>query len=117
MIAQDGVRHPRPARRRSRAEEILRVALRAYLEFLAGEPAFARVFYVHMPTAGSHAADRLDAAQAQFAELNGNGTTVRASTTGNGRPCRSTRTSPWPEERPNWSDPWSASPGPTHCPS
>ena len=36
----------------SRAEETLRVACRAYLEFLAGEPAFATVFYVHMPTAG-----------------------------------------------------------------
>jgi AcrR family transcriptional regulator len=50
-------------------EEILRVALRAYLAFLAGEPAFARVFYIHMPAAGPRAADRLDAAQAQFADL------------------------------------------------
>src|ERR1035441_9591829 len=30
-------------------EEVLRVACRAYLAFLAGEPAFARVFYIHMP--------------------------------------------------------------------
>lgn len=33
-------------------EEVLRVACRAYLAFLAGEPAFSRVFYIHMPTAG-----------------------------------------------------------------
>ena len=54
----------------SRAEEILRVACRAYLEFLAGEPAFATVFYVHMPTAGPRALARLDAAAGRFAELN-----------------------------------------------
>ena len=51
-------------------EEVLRVACRAYLAFLAGEPAFARVFYIHMPTAGPHAADRLDAAAGLFADLN-----------------------------------------------
>ena len=51
-------------------EEVLRVACRAYLAFLAGEPAFARVFYVHMPTAGPRAVDRLDAAPGLFAELN-----------------------------------------------
>ena len=50
-------------------EEILRAALRAYLAFLAAEPAFARVFYIHMPAAGPRAADRLDAAQVQFADL------------------------------------------------
>ena len=50
-------------------EEVLRVALRAYLDFLAREPAFARVFYIHMPAAGPQAVDRLDAAQAQFADL------------------------------------------------
>src|ERR1700722_550272 len=50
-------------------EEVLRVALRAYLAFLAREPAFARVFYIHMPAAGPQAVDRLDAAQAQFADL------------------------------------------------
>ena len=50
-------------------EEVLRVALRAYLAFLAGETAFAQVFYIHMPAAGPRAADRLDAAQAQFADL------------------------------------------------
>ena len=50
-------------------EEVLRVALRAYLDFLAREPAFARVFYIHMSAAGPQAVDRLDAAQAQFADL------------------------------------------------
>ena len=50
-------------------EEVLRVAFRAYLAFLAGEPAFARVFYIHMPTAGPRAVDRLDAAPGLFADL------------------------------------------------
>jgi AcrR family transcriptional regulator len=50
-------------------DEVLRVAFRAYLAFLTGEPAFARVFYIHMPTAGPRAVDRLDAAQARFADL------------------------------------------------
>jgi AcrR family transcriptional regulator len=54
----------------SRDEEILRVACRAYLAFLAGEPAFARVFYIHMPAAGSRAESRLDAAARLFADLN-----------------------------------------------
>src|SRR6516225_4895045 len=51
-------------------EEVLRVACRAYLAFLAGEPAFARVFYIHMPAAGPRAASRLDAAAGLFADLN-----------------------------------------------
>src|SRR5580700_2240801 len=51
-------------------EEVLRVACRAYLAFLAGEPAFARVFYIHMPTAGPRAVDRLDAGSGLFADLN-----------------------------------------------
>ena len=51
-------------------EEVLRVALRAYLAFLAGEAAFARVFYLHMPTAGPRAVDRLDAGSGLFADLN-----------------------------------------------
>jgi hypothetical protein len=51
-------------------EELLRVACRAYLAFLAAEPAFASVFYIHMPTAGPHAVDRLDAAAGLFADLN-----------------------------------------------
>src|ERR1700722_1878338 len=53
----------------TRDEEVLRAALRAYLAFLACEPAFAQVFYIHMPAAGPQAVDRLDAAQAQFADL------------------------------------------------
>ena len=51
-------------------EEILRAACRAYLEFLAGEPEFARVFYIQMPTAGPRAVGRLDAAAGLFADLN-----------------------------------------------
>jgi|HubBroStandDraft_1064217.scaffolds.fasta_scaffold336429_2 AcrR family transcriptional regulator len=51
-------------------EEVLRAACRAYLGFLAGEPAFARVFYVEMPAAGPRAVGRLDAATGLFAELN-----------------------------------------------
>jgi AcrR family transcriptional regulator len=50
-------------------EEVLRVACRAYLRFLAEEPAFARVFYVYMPAAGAEAASRLDAGPRLFAEL------------------------------------------------
>jgi AcrR family transcriptional regulator len=51
-------------------EDLLRAACRAFLAFLAGEPAFARVFYLHMPAAGPAAASRLDAAPRLFAELN-----------------------------------------------
>jgi AcrR family transcriptional regulator len=51
-------------------EEVLRVACRAYLAFLASEPAFASVFYIHMPTAGPRAVDRLDAGTGLFADLN-----------------------------------------------
>jgi AcrR family transcriptional regulator len=54
----------------ARDEDVLRVACRAYLAFLASEPAFARVFYIHMPTAGPRAVDRLDAGTGLFAELN-----------------------------------------------
>jgi AcrR family transcriptional regulator len=54
----------------TRDEDVLRVACRAYLEFLADEPAFARVFYIHMPAAGPRAVDRLDAGTGLFAELN-----------------------------------------------
>ena len=54
----------------SRDEDVLQVAVRAYLAFLADEPAFARVFYLHMPTAGPDAVDRLDAAAGLFADLN-----------------------------------------------
>ncbi len=51
-------------------EEVLRAACRAYLTFLADEPAFARVFFIYMPVAGPRAVDRLDAASRLFAELN-----------------------------------------------
>jgi AcrR family transcriptional regulator len=50
-------------------EESLRASCRAYLEFLADEPAFARVFYIHMPMAGPAAASRLEAGTRLFAEL------------------------------------------------
>jgi AcrR family transcriptional regulator len=52
------------------AEDRLRAAVRGYLAFLAEEPAFARVFYLHMPAAGAAAARRLDAAPRIFASLN-----------------------------------------------
>ena len=51
-------------------EDLLRAAVRGYLTFLADEPAFARVFYLHMPAAGAVAARRLDAGPRIFAGLN-----------------------------------------------
>jgi AcrR family transcriptional regulator len=51
-------------------EDVLRAACRAYLAFLAGEPSFTKVFYIHMPAAGPRAVDRLDAAPGLFADLN-----------------------------------------------
>jgi AcrR family transcriptional regulator len=51
-------------------EDLLRAAIRGYLKFLAGEPAFARVFYLHMPAAGAASARRLDAGPRIFAGLN-----------------------------------------------
>jgi AcrR family transcriptional regulator len=51
-------------------EDLLRAACRGFLAFLADEPAFARVFYIHMPAAGARAASRLDAGPRFFAELN-----------------------------------------------
>lgn len=51
-------------------EDSLRAGIRAFLGFLADEPAFARVFYVDMPAAGPAAVARMDAAQHRFAELN-----------------------------------------------
>ena len=50
-------------------EDLLRAACRAYLAFLADEPAFAQVFFIHMPAAGPAAASRLDAAPRLFADL------------------------------------------------
>jgi AcrR family transcriptional regulator len=52
------------------AERVLRVACRAFLEFLAEEPEFARVFYLDLPTAGPRAVARLEEAQQRFAHLN-----------------------------------------------
>ena len=51
-------------------EHLLRAGLRAFLGFLAAEPAFARVFYVEMPGAGLPAQERLRTAYGQWAELN-----------------------------------------------
>src|ERR1700753_3288803 len=51
----------------ARAEDRLRPAIRVSLAFRADEPAFARVFYLHMPAAGAAAARRLDAAPRIFA--------------------------------------------------
>ncbi|MBO0775128.1 MAG: TetR/AcrR family transcriptional regulator [Actinobacteria bacterium] len=52
------------------AEDSLRAAVAAFLEFLAQEPAFARAFYIDMPAAGPRAAQRLEAAQHSFARMN-----------------------------------------------
>jgi AcrR family transcriptional regulator len=50
-------------------EEVLRVACRAFLGFVAEEPTFARVFYIDMPTAGPRAVGRYEAAERRFAEM------------------------------------------------
>jgi AcrR family transcriptional regulator len=50
-------------------EEVLAAGCRAFLEFLADQPAFARVFYVDMPAAGPRAVERLEAAERQFVEM------------------------------------------------
>jgi AcrR family transcriptional regulator len=52
------------------AEDLLRASITAYVEFLAGEPTFARVFYVDMPVAGPRALRQIEAAQHGFARLN-----------------------------------------------
>jgi len=51
-------------------EEVLRAGCRAFLGFLADEPAFARVFYIDMPAAGPVAVERLQGAGSRFAEIN-----------------------------------------------
>jgi AcrR family transcriptional regulator len=51
-------------------EDVLRAGIRAFLRFLADEPAFARVFYIDMPAAGPDAVERLKDAGFRFAELN-----------------------------------------------
>src|SRR5580692_7777140 len=49
-------------------EDVLRAGCRAFLGFLADEPAFSRVFYIEMPAAGTHAVERLQAAGSRFTE-------------------------------------------------
>jgi AcrR family transcriptional regulator len=51
-------------------EEVLRAGCRAFLGFLADEPAFARVFYVDMPGSGVAAIERLRTATCKFADIN-----------------------------------------------
>ncbi|MBV9794602.1 MAG: TetR/AcrR family transcriptional regulator [Actinobacteria bacterium] len=51
-------------------EEVLRVACRAFLAFMASEPEFAKIFYVDMPAAGPRAVDQLSRAQRRYADLN-----------------------------------------------
>jgi AcrR family transcriptional regulator len=51
-------------------EAVLRAGCRAFLRFLADEPAFARVFYVDMPAAGPDAVARLQLAGSWYAEIN-----------------------------------------------
>lgn len=50
-------------------EDVLRAGFRAFLKFLADEPAFARVFYVDMPAAGPRAVERIETAGRRFAEM------------------------------------------------
>lgn len=52
------------------AQEVLRVSIAAFLDFLAREPAFARAFYIDMPGAGPRAARLLRAANHSFARFN-----------------------------------------------
>ena len=51
-------------------ELMLRVGLRAFLRFLATEPAFARLFYVDLPGAGGRAQARLQTAYGRWGEIN-----------------------------------------------
>jgi AcrR family transcriptional regulator len=51
-------------------EEVLRAGCRAFLTFLADEPAFARVFYIDMFAAGQAAIARFQDAMEQFAGIN-----------------------------------------------
>jgi AcrR family transcriptional regulator len=50
-------------------EAVLRAAYRAFLGFLADEPAFAQVFYIDMTAAGPRAIGRLEAAERHFAKM------------------------------------------------
>jgi AcrR family transcriptional regulator len=51
-------------------EQVWRAGCRAFLRFLADEPAFARLFYVAGPAAGESAFAGHDAATEQFATIN-----------------------------------------------
>lgn len=51
-------------------EEVWRAGCRAFLRFLADEPAFARLFYVAGPASGEASFAGHDAATEQFAEIN-----------------------------------------------
>jgi AcrR family transcriptional regulator len=51
-------------------EDVLRAGCRAFLSFLAEEPAFSRVIYVYMPAIGATAVARVQAASDHFAEIN-----------------------------------------------
>ncbi|HEV2086905.1 MAG TPA: TetR/AcrR family transcriptional regulator [Cryptosporangiaceae bacterium] len=52
--------------RETDAVQRLRVSLRAYLQFFADEPEFARVFVIDSPAAGPRAAERFVAARERF---------------------------------------------------
>jgi AcrR family transcriptional regulator len=69
MLAR-AVNEARALPRGAADEDLLRAAIRGYLAFLRDEPAFARIFYLHMPAAGAAAARRLDAGPRIFANLN-----------------------------------------------
>jgi AcrR family transcriptional regulator len=51
-------------------ELMLRLGLRAFLRFLATEPAFARLFYVDLPAAGGRAQSRLQASYGRWGDIN-----------------------------------------------
>ena len=50
-------------------EDALRAGCRAFLGFLADEPAFARVFYVAMPAGGPRAVERIEVGGHHYAEM------------------------------------------------
>jgi AcrR family transcriptional regulator len=60
----------RAAGERAPDEDALRAGIRAFLGFLAGEPEFARVFYIDMPAAGPVPVERVRAATGHFADIN-----------------------------------------------
>ena len=63
------VEHTRALDPATEVEQVLRVACREFLGFLAEEPEFARVFYVELATAGPRAVRRLEDGQQLFAHL------------------------------------------------